>query len=282
MLQTRQIFDSDAFTASMNLTTLTNDKYIHKLRMHIKGDMTAAASVSVETLLTILNPLEIRRFGSPIVRIQGADLLALNAHVFGVVPFTWVAGANINDQTKIFGLNVPLGLPAAPLGAHTMFAGRVAVAGVDTETMSMDELTCDKALQDSFYHYVEIPCTSAAALGYGNFVDLPQPGDLQGIMFFSTVIPTVTAELSTVQEVRVIVNGVQLHEVNWQSMKADSKSEGNGAIWSSPGTNAPLDNYAYLDFREDPIPSASMVRLNVNGGVAGSIFRVIPIYKVKA
>jgi len=277
----RLIKDRAPFTADIPLTNLSSGVYIEKLTLHWKGEMTAAASVSVASLLDLVNPIEVRLFGSPIVSLRGSDLYALNDLFLGKRPITIVAGAATDEHTKIMGLDVPLFQPARAAGELAFLVGRVAVSGVNTETISIAEVANTERLEETWLHYVEMPGVTAGAVGYGNIVDLPAPGDLVYLIFYSTTIPTTTSETATVQSVKISVDGVTVIERNWHEMKADVSRGGSTGLFASPGDTSILDNYGIIDFRKDPIPREADVSLDINAGVANEAFRIIPIFRVR-
>ena len=278
MFNTRMIREREAFTASTELINLSSGKFIDRLTLSFKGDMTAGAAVTVATCLPLLNPVEIRRKGSTIISIQGDDLLALNAYLLHHNPKTIVAGATTNNQTKVMGLNLPLWQSPLKSGELTFRATRSAVSGVDTETLTVCEISNDKNLKPGYLHYVTLPLTTSAATGFGNILDLPQNGDLQGILFYSETIPTTTAELATMQAVDIKVDGSKIMTRAWDDMKADAPTQ---SLEVNPGDDTIIDNYGFIDFREDPIPKGKSVSIDINGGVASEAVRIIPIYLCK-
>jgi len=277
----RLIKDRAGFTTDIPLTNLSSGVYIDKLTLHWKGEMTAAASVGVASLLDLVNPVEVRLFGSPIVSLRGSDLYALNDLFLGKRPITIVATAATDSHTKIMGLDVPLYQPARGPGELALLVGREAVSGVDTETISIAEIANTEKLEEAWLHYVEMPGVTAGATGYGNIVELPSPGDLLFIIFYSTTIPTTTSETATVQSVKVEIAGVPAVERNWHEMKADVSRGGSTGLFGSPGDTSILDNYGVIDFRKDPIPKGTDVSIDINAGVANEAYRIIPIFGVK-
>jgi len=280
MFQKRLIYEEEAFTASLPLEALTAGRYIHKLFIALKGEMTAAVAVAAGTFADVLNPFEVRLLGSPIIYIRGSDLLALNQLGFGKIPLTLKAGAATDNRVRLYGLEVPIQQPARPSGALAIKCNRVAVSGVDSETITIAELSSDVTIKPKYMHFVEIPYTLAAATGYGNFIDLPQPGDLHGILFWSTTIPTVTSDTVSIEKVMVVIGGSRAFETHWFEMKADSRIGSGIAGYEDPGDVSFIDNYAYLDLSDDPIPAAETVTLDIYAGVAGDAIRIIPVYLV--
>jgi len=276
----RLIWDEESFAASKDLENLTPGRYIHKLNIALTGEMTAASAVTPATFADILNPLEVRLLGSPVIYMRGSDIWAFNQLYLGKVPLTMTPSAATDSTVRIFGLEVPIQQPPRGPGELTVRAERVAVSGVDTETITVSEYSSDTALAPAYYHIVEIPYTLASSTGFGNFIDLPQVGALQAILFYSSTIPTQTAENESVKEVMVVVDGRRAHHSTWDEMKADSKIGSGIGNFDSPGDASFIDNYALLDFRDDPIPPEASVRLDINAGTASDTIRVLPIYLV--
>jgi len=277
MFQRKLIWNRDEFTASTALENFSPGRYIDKINIHIKGEMTAAASVSAPAFAAIIDPLEVRLLGSPVVFIRGTDLWALNILYLKKNPLTIVAGAATDQHTKIMGLECPIWQPPRAIGELTIKVNRTAVSGVDTETLTVAELSSDATLEPTYFHAVEIPATTASVTGWGNFTDFPQPGDLHGVLLYSTTIPTATSEVATIQELMLVIDGMRAFHANWHELKGDAPSH---ATFADPADATFIDNYAYIDLSKDPVPAASSVRLDVNAGVANEAYRVIPIYRV--
>lgn len=281
MKQITQLQNRSAFTSSTDDRDLSGGRYIDEIILDYQGDMTGANSVTVANLLDIVQPFTIKLAGSPVIQIRGSDLVAFNQLVMGTSPFTIVAGSVTDDNTAVMGLRVPVHQPPRPKGSLVYRATRVAVSGIDTETLTVTEKSSDNKVWDGGYlNYIEIPMTSAGATGFGNTKDLPRvEGDLIGILFFSTTIPSATTgqATATVDQVRVLVNDRRMEDWNWETMKGDGKL-GNQALWTSPADNSILDNYGFIDFRKDPIPKGNKVTLDINAQQTSSAIRIIPIY----
>jgi hypothetical protein len=279
MFNTRLIRDRDSFTASTELINLSSGRYIDKLTLAWTVTASGANNITVSSALDLVQPVEVRRDGSTIISIRGSDLYALNQLVFGNSPLTIVSGATDNNATRIMGLNVPLWQPPTATGRLTFRVVRVAVTNGDTEDITIAEHTNDKILRNSWLHYVNLPLTTGGSTGYGNIVDLPQVGDLLGLMFYSTTIPTNSADTATLQSIDLNVNGKKLMTRNWHELKADSHHAG---LFASPGDATILANYGFWDLRSDPIPQSSEVQLDINAGVASEAIRIYPLYAVKS
>jgi len=272
----------DAFTATTDLIDAFPGAYIHKLVLALKGDMTAAASVSVETFLGVLSTIEVRLFGSPVIMLSATDLLAYNALALNKTPLTIVATAATDAKTQVYGLELPLYQPARGRGDLAYKFEYTAVSGVDTETITVKEVRSDKVLQTGYLHAVRVPATTAAATGWGNIHDFTAVGDLQGILIFSTTIPTATAVTATTQELRVYLNEELKYECNWDDLAGEGKAGAGIPTHDSPADYSILDNYRYLSFEEDPVSKGTRVKLDFYAGVANEAYRFIPVYRVRS
>jgi len=193
---------------------------------------------------------------------------------------TIVAGAATDQKTVIMGMHLPIYQPPTEAGKLTLQVIRQAVAGVDTEKLSIAEHSYDEVIQEQYLHIVEMPGTTAATTGFGNRTELPQPGNLAGILFYSTTIPTATSNVATIQAVRLEVGKERVIERNWQELKADGDVLKNAALFGSPGDASITDNYAFLDLKQAPIAKEEEVVVDINGGVANETYRIIPVYMV--
>lgn len=278
MKGTRMIFNEDTYTADTSLKNLTQGKYIHDLIISLQGEATAATAVEGEDLLTLLNRIDVMKNGSPIVQVRGFDLLALNALLGIGRPWMYDSSAATDDEAKLMGLKIPLSLPAGTIGDYTVKFDYAALSGCDTTKLSVAEVTSDTELETGYFHMVEIPIVTASATGYGNTIDLPQPGELIGILFYNNDPPQAGNEDSTIQELRVKVDGVQQMETSWDLMKQDFDLAITDAQVSSIAIR---DSYALLDLRNDPISKDKEVKIDINSGVASQSIRVIPIYRIR-
>ena len=277
--QSRIIYNRDAFAASTPLETLKAGRGIHKLTIGLQGDMVAAAAVLPAAMAAIIQPFEVRLMGSPVIQMRGDDLWAFNVLHLKKNPLTVAAGAVINNASKIWGLEIPLRQPARSVGDLSMRVTRVANVNVDNEHLTVVEQSSDVVEPEGYYHCVEMPMVLRAAVGYGNFLDLPQPGDLHGLLIFNTTIPITTTLTSSAAEVAVEINKERAYVRTFDEMKADAAYH---ETLASPGDITLLDNYSYIDFSHEPIPKDAEVRLDINAGVANDPVRVIPIYRCKA
>ncbi len=278
VVQARAIYNRDAFAASGPLETLKSGRAIHSLTLGITAQSAAGVAFTAAALADLVQPLEVRLMGSPVIQMRGSDLWALNVLHLKKNPVTMDAPAVITQRGRIQGLEVPVRQPARSIGDLSMRCTRVAVANANAETLALTENSSDVADPLGYYHAVEMPMVLRAAVGYGNFLDLPQPGDLHGILFWNTTIPAVAADTASALEVMVEVDKNRAYMRTFDEMRADAPFH---ASFASPGNVTFLDNYAYLDLSHEPIPKESEVRLDINAGVANDPIRVIPIYRVK-
>lgn len=270
------IFNKDTYTADTSLKLLSGGRYIHDLTFALKGQATSDAILEAEDLLGLLNRIDVLLDGSPIVQLRGFDLLALNALLGLATPHMLDSTAATSDHAIVTGLKLPLAQPARELGKIALKCDWATVTGCDTTTLTVAETSMDNAIENAYYHMVEIPMTLAGATGFGNTIALPQPGALVGILFYNNDPPQAGDTDTSISEIRLKVDGRTEIEATWQDIKqffplaiADAQVAGVNM----------QDCYAFLDLRDDPIPRDSSVLLDVNAGVASQAIRIIPVYR---
>ena len=278
MLERRLIYNEDTFTADKGVENLASDKYIHRLVIALKGEATAATVVEGEDLLTYINSLDVMMEGSPVIQVNGFELYAINRLLGIAAPFVFDSTAATDDQAKVMGLVCPLAFPSAPVGKYTFKIDWASLSGSDTSTITLAEEMSDTPIEDGYYHMVRLPYTLRGATGYGNTIDLPQPGDLIAVLFYNND-PTQAGDTdSSINEVRVKIDGVQKMEMTWEDMKQDFTTMPTDAEYGG----LPIkDVFAMIDFRDAPIPKDNAVKIDMNAGIASQSVVVIPIYKVK-
>lgn len=280
MLKTMMIQNADAFAASTGLIDASVERSVRELSIGLQGEQADGVIVATMELLDVLQPISVRLDGSPIVSIRGSDLRALNLFAFNETPYLFRSAALGGNRTRVHGLRLPLNQPPRDRGKLVYQFGYTADANVDECLLTAAEIATDEAPEGGYFHYVEIPHTLPAATGYGQKYSLAMPGDLLGILLWNTTIMAAAADVESVQEIKLFVDGTE------QIMRTAYEMQERGAIArDSPIDTAvtvasPLDCYAWLNLQKNPIPAASKVEWQINAGVASDPIRVIPLYQV--
>jgi len=281
-IKTLLLKNNDAFAASTDLIDASVGRSIRELSLGIKAQQTAAAIIPDNVAADIMNPIEVRLDGSPIVSIRGSDLIALDMVLLNETPYKFRSAAVINNRTRIHGIKLPLNQPARERGKLVYKFNYAAGANCSVVTLTALEVGTDEAPVGGFYHMVEIPHTLPAALGYGQKYSLAMPGDLIGILVWNTTTMAAAADTMSVQELKLFVDGTE------QIMRTAFEMNTDGAVGrDNPASTAVttavwLDNYLWLDLTKNPILKASKVEWQVNAGVVNDPIRLIPIYQVGA
>lgn len=281
-LKTYMVKNRDAFVGSTDLIDASSGRSINKLLIGLSTRQTAAAIVPDNILANILNPMEVRLDGSPIVSIRGTDLIAMNLLAFGETPYVFRSAAVIGNRTRIHRIQLPLNQPPREKGKLAYKFNWVTGANCDTTTISVAEIGTDEAPVGGYYHMVEVPHTLPAATGYGLKTSFAMPGDLLGVLIWNTTIMAAAADTQSCQEIKLFVDDTE------RIMRTASELYKSGAIArdnpvSSAVTTAHyLDNYMFLDLKDNPIPKAASVEWQINAGVASDPVRLIPLYQIGA
>ena len=279
--QSKLVFNDRTFEASTSEEKFTAGQYVHRLILHWKVDNTTATALTVANVLNLIDPFEVKRFGDKIISINGSDMYALNVLMWRNNPFTVVAGSATDEETTIMGMRVPVWQRGRPDGALTWRAVRNPVTNGDTEILSVWEEGYTKTLSEQWLHYNEITFTTVAASTFEEVITLNLTGDLIGLLFFGTTIPTATSQNATVGEVKLEIGGREFNHINWQTMKGMS-AMGHHDLMASPADAGILDNYAFWSFTNDPIPAGTQVRIsNQNDTGNAEAMRIIPVQLVR-
>lgn len=269
-----------AFTASIEEQQLAvaPGTYIDAFALNYSGDLAATTTVAIETFLNLLNPFQFKIKGDVRISIRGRDLFGLNALYLSKTPGFFEGAAGEDD--KVFGLQVPIWYTMAPQDVASWLATRVAVTNIATEEITVAYSVAEALRRLGYYHIVEITGTTPAVTGLFRAVDfLPAKGWLQGILFFSTTVPSVTAETTGVLRVQLFKDDVLEIHRTWADLAADSRFTGN--LGTAGAFVDILANYRWLDLSEDPWDlRTSRVAIDIDSGVASEAFRIIPVYLV--
>lgn len=279
-IRTLVLKNNDAFAASTDLIDASVGRSVRALKLGIKAQQTAAAIIPDNVVADILNPIEVRLDGSPIVSIRGSDLIALNMLAFGETPYVFRSAAVINNRTRIHRITLPLNQPPRDRGALVYKFNFAAGANCSVITLTATEEMTDEAPVGGYYHMVEIPHTLPAALGYGLKTSLAMPGDLQGLLIWNTTIMAAAADTQSVQEIKLFVDGTeQIMRTAFELYKEGAVARDN-PVGTAVTTASYLDNYCWLNLQKNPIPKASKVEWQINAGVVGNPVRLIPLYQI--
>ena len=279
-LKTLVLKNNDAFVASTDLIDASVGRSVRELKLGIKAQQTAAAIIPDNVVADIMQPIEVRLDGSPIISIRGSDLIAMDQLAFGDTPYVFRSAAVINNRTRIHRILLPLNQPPRERGQLVYKFNFVAGANCSVTTLTATEILTDEAPVGGYYHMVEIPHTLPAALGYGLKTSLAMPGDLLGLLIWNTTVMAAAADTQSVQEIKLFVDGTeQIMRTAWELYKDGAIARDN-PVGTAVTTASYLDNYVYLDLKDNPIPKASKVEWQINAGVVGNPVRLIPLYQI--
>jgi len=239
------VLDEVAFTADINPTDLPAGP-IADLLLGIRGQTTAAASITGTTLLQTISLLRVFSDGLK-NEISGAELLAFNVLALGNVPRKVNSGAVATNPAVLEALKLPINLPAgkkAQLQVVYVTQTNVGSGVICVYATSLDKLPGPlQGLQRK-------PITPTVTGAYGNKLDLSMAGaKIAGILCYSTTIPITTSVVTSLHRLRLLVGGKVHSEYNWRSMGV-----GQELTTGDTDIDGIIDNYRWLPF-EEPIPA---------------------------
>ncbi len=269
-----------AFTASIEEQQLAvgPGTYVDAFAVEFSGDLAAMTTVAIQTFLNLLNPFQFKIKGDVRISIRGRDLYGLNALYLSKIPGFFEGAAGEDD--KVFGLRIPIWYTMQAQDVASWLATRVAVTNISGEDLSVAYSTAEAQRRAGYYHIVEITGTTPATTGIFRAVDfLPAKGWLQGILFFSTTVPSATADTTGVNRIQLFRDDVLEVHRTWQDLASDARFTGN--LGTASAFVNTLANYRWLDLSEDPWDTRiSRVAVDIDSGVASEAFRLIPVYLV--
>ena len=279
-IKTYMVRDNDAFAASTDLLDASTGLSIRELTIGLKAQQVAAAIIPENVAADILNPVEVRLNGSPIVSIRGSDLIALNMLAFHESPYVFRSAAVIGNRTRLHGVKLHLNQPPREKGKLAYQFNFAAGANCGTITLTAAEIGTDEAPVGGFYHMVEVPHTLPAALGYGVKTSFAMPGDLLGVLIWNTTIEAAAADTQSCQSIKLFVGKDEVLERTASELYEDGSNSRDNTVSTAVTTASWLDNYMWLNLMENPIPMAADAQWQINAGVAGNPIRLIPLYRV--
>lgn len=274
--------NNDAFATTTDLIDASVGRSIRELQLGIKAQQVAAAIIPENVAADILQPIEVRLDGSPIVSIRGSDLLALNLLAFGETPYKFRSAAVIANRTRIHGIKLPLNQPPRERGKLTYRFGYTAGANCGTITVTAAEIGTDEPPVGGYYHMVEIPHVLPAATGYGQKYSFAMPGDLLGVLVWNTTIMAAAADTQSAQEIKLFVDNTEMILRTASEMYQDGAMARDNPAAAAVTVASWLDNYTWVDLRKNPIPQDKKVEWQINAGVASDPVRLVPLYQVGA
>jgi hypothetical protein len=263
------------FTASLTERELVpKGAYLDHFRISLKGDLAATTTVAMESFLDVLQPFLFRAGQETRIQLRGRDLFALQYFLEGTTPSGFEGAAGEDD--KIFGLKVPVWEKIDPKLSYTWAATRVAVTNVSGERITLSAVWSDKVLQPNPIVAVEQPFTTAAATGRTTLnINIPQVGDLIGVLIFMTTVPSATADTASIQRIQLLLG--QTRASLFSVAETGIVRGGNPGISTNWAFDV-LNNYRFIDLRDDPLDAkANKIGLEVDVEATSEAVRLIPV-----
>lgn len=268
MVKTAQlVLDEVAFTADINPTDLPSGP-LADLLVGIRGQTTAAASITGTTLLATISLLRIFSDGLK-VELTGPELLAFNVLALNNIPRKVNSGATATNPAVLQGLRLPVNLPGGKKAQIQVVY--VAQTNVGSGVLAVHAASLER-LPGPFQGLQRRPLTPTVTAAYGNKMDLSMGGaKIAGILCYSTTIPITTAVTTSLHRLRLLVGGKVHSEYNWMSMGAGKLLTGGDS-----DIDGVIDNYRWIEF-EEPIP-ADDVKADVYADDTNACV-LIPLYQ---
>lgn len=264
-----------SFTASLSARPLVTKKgYLDSFYIGLKA-ATATAPVTMPTFLALLQPFTFMAGQEMRINLQGQDLFALNMFMYGSIPYFFSADTTADD-TKIFGIRVPVWEKIDPSVTYSWAATRVAQTNVSSEVFELAAQWHDTVLHPHPIIAVTLSVTLPGATGRSNLnLVIPQVGDLIGLLVFNATVPSETADKASVQRLQIYINGNRASQFNqgtrgWiNNFNQDYQDGLAQAVYAQ---------YMFIDLRDEPIDAKNnLIGIEVDVENASDAIRIIPI-----
>jgi len=267
----RLLLNDTVFAAGTNDLNIPAD-HVKYLDIGLRGENCGSTSSSVAVVGALIDEIQLTLGGENICNIHYVDLLALNHIWEDIFPHYMTSGAADNANWSMDGVRLPLHVTKCGKGLSVRL------------TYAANALICDMILSLA-YQYRETPFAShfnyqyREALSTAAFqeINLDYAGaECIGILLFNTTIPicTIGAVVSDIDEVAIIVDDREIYRENWHTM---TRLHENTDTTDDIAWGIHEDNYRWLDFQQEPLPSGKL-RMLTNGTTTGHTIRIIPVY----
>ncbi len=285
----------EAFTASIATRVVqpqVNEAYWDSIVIGYKGVIAAASTVVMELFLQLVQPFTFVA-DTTVINIFGRDAFALANAFYGYTPPMYEGSSATID--KVFGIRIPLWLKTKAGVSYSWFATRVAQTNISSEVLNVT-LLHRSVVPSSASGYGTgyqgtgridaraIPFTTPAATGITQVTPkLPKLGKLLGLLVFCTTVPTNAADTSDVQNLFLTTPAIPLVSATWADLHAtfDEVIDETRADATAMTLRQVLQNYGFLDLRDDPIDLIKDdIALSVDAEVVSEAVRFVPVIEV--
>jgi hypothetical protein len=259
--------DEVAFTADINPTDLPTP--VQDLLVGIRGQTTAAASITGTTLLNTISLLRVFVGGTLQTEISGEELLAYNVLALNNIPRKVNSGASATNPAILQGLKLPVQIPAAKKAQIQVVYAAQTNVGSGVIAVHLQKL---EKLLGPLQGLLRKPFTPTLTAAFARAMDISLPGaKIAGLLLFSTTIPVSTAVTTSLHRLRLIVAGNVHSEYSWMNMGA-----GNLLTGGDSDIDGAIDNYRWIPM-DEPIP-ADDVKVDIYADDTNPV-RIIPLYQ---
>lgn len=288
----------ETFTASLADRPVLQsalEQYWDSAIISFRGTLTT--TVLLETFLNLVNPFTFIA-GEPRVVMRGRDIFALDNFWYqDTPPFDEGSTGTTND---IKGLRVPLWIKPSGKENYSYSVTRVAVTNIASEVIDIalnwnSIVPAPAAVSGGGlegYHGAgridarEIPFTTPGATGITQVTPkLPKLGKLLGLLCFGNTVPTNAAVTATIQNIYLDTPQSRLYSATWSDLQANMGSDMDftRADATAMVRRQVLQNYGWMDFRDDPIDLiANDVALSIDAEATSDAARFVPIIELAA
>ncbi len=269
-LKNRLIGDRKTFAADTDDVQIVQPRYIKNLNFALLAAEVGAVAVTLPELLSLLASVQIKEGGTIITEMSATDILAYNILKEGNEPIYLLPAAD-TQKALIYGLDIPIHRsPTSEVLAYR--GGFLANAKIGSATLSVMTQEYDGEIEPGRIAIPRFNFTPPSTGAYNIAVDSTFDGDVIGLLLMSTTIPTAISLTTSLAKIRLTVEGVITNELRWENLNNTNKYPGDSTL------RGIIDNYAYLNMEEEPIPKGSRIEIGVFSDDTQPI-RILPVIR---
>ena len=267
--------DFVSFEADITEAELLKPKNIVNLHLSLQGRMATGVAKTVENLLAVPDPFELKHGAIPKIRLTGCELWAFNELFLNHQPGLMKPSANTGYRVRCLDLVIPVNIPVTGPALYWS-ATHATTAGIDTKKLTLVSEYSDVALPQKPLEMLRYNYTPAAADAMLKALDVTLTGDMEALLMYSTTVPVASVDTSSIKKLEVYLDGdLKIRTREWQFYKPVLRLENV----AGSATGVIFDKYMMLDFRPEPIPKGTDMRIDIEAGATDAI-RLIPILRL--
>ena len=260
------IKDQAAFTTDWPDEEIYTPNAIENLRISLFGSASAATAKTMTDLMPVLTMLEVKHGGDPIIRLSMKELCAFSSLFMGRPIIGFDCDAVTGEDVMVLDQVLPLRVPAgrAPIYFN---ADYTAQTNIGTEKLTIIKEEIEEGPTGLPLRIMPFSYTPTATATELKALEWVNAGPLHAIMFYVPTAMRETVEATDLTHFILYIGGVlksrtNIHNIYKPIRYYAQKNEAEVA--------KTLEGFFLWDFRPNPVPAGSALRLDIKAGATGN------------